>query len=428
MRARGVCLLRLRGIKPPDTMPGRGNALYPMFRCGAVLLGVFLAFCGFPPTAARADMAPSVMIVAGMSIGPVRLGMTAAAVTAVLGKPTPADNGQVTFPRVGMAVTLADDVAVQVSTTNPQFRTPRGLGVGIGLDDCVRLIGDPNQTVAVDGNDTTINYPFQGIGFVFRGGRAAEVFVVQAVARNPSLPPPIPDAIPALPPGDELAQSPPPADTTPPVGVAPTAAVASAATVTLEARDLTEAVDASRGILRITGTLAQNGQQALDRVSVVARVLRAVGPAGGEPGAVAQVSLPPGGPLPFTLDVSVAQSVVTQYTVEAFVSGAGSTRRFALGQRSVSREAYADLARARMQVSVALGAPSNIGPRVQVLVAIAGTGPIPLDWVRQVDVEIPFTGGTTMVTLVPGQTQTILVPSVARVGDPQVQRVLLNAS
>ena len=409
-------------------MAGIGNSPYPTFRFGAVLLGVLLASGGTPPAPARADVAPSVMIVAGQSIGPVRLGMTASAVTAVLGKPTPGDNGQVKFPRLGMTVTLEDDVAVQVSTTNPQFRTSRGVGVGIGLDDCVRLIGDPNQTVSADGNDTTINYPFQGIGFVFRGGRAAEVFVVQAVARNPSLPPPLPAAVPVLPPGDELAQSPPPADATPPVGVAPSGPVASAASLTLEARDLTETVDVSRGTLHITGTLAQNGPQALERVSVVARVLRAVGPAAGEPGAVAQVSLPPAGALPFTLDVSVAQSVVTQYTVEAFVPGAGSTRRFVLSQRSVSREAYADLARARVQVSVALGAPSNIGPRVQVLVAIAGTGPIPLDWVRQVDVEIPFTGGTTTVTLVPGQTQTILVPSVARVGDPQVQRVLLNAS
>ncbi len=397
-------------------------------RLGAALLGMLLAAGGFSSGSARADVAPSVMIVAGQSIGPVRLGMSQADVTSVLGTPTPADGGQIRFPHVGITVTLEDDAVVRVSTTNPQFRTTSGVGVGISLDDSARLIGDPNQAVAVDGNDTMVSYPFEGIGFVFRDGRAVEVFVVEAVARNPSLPPPPLTAMPVLPPGDEQAEPVPPLPPDTESGSVSAAQTAPALGASVEARDLAETVDAGRNLLHISGTLVPAGPQAVERVTVSARVFRPGGPADGETAAAAQMSLPPGGGTPFALDVSVAQGVVVQYAVEAVVSGAGTTSRFVLAQRSVSREAYADLARARVQVSVALGAPSNTGPWVQVLVSIGATGPIPSDWVREVDAEIPFTGGSTAVTLVPGQTVTILVPALSRVGTPQVERVVLNAS
>jgi hypothetical protein len=400
-------------------------------RIGAALLGVLLAAGGLSKGTVWADVSPYVMIVPGQSIGPVRLGMSMKDVTSVLGNPVPAEGGQVKFPRVAVTVMLEDSVVVRVSTTNPQFRTSRGAGVGSGLDDSARLIGDPNQTVAVDGSDTTIGYPFQGIGFVFRDGRAVEVFVVQAVGHNPSLPPPLPEAVPALPPAEDLTQPTLPSETAPSAGPQPAAQAAPAAPSSgpaLEARSLAETVDPGRGILRITGTLVQTGAQA-GRAKVFARVFRAGGSADGEIGAQSpEMSLPPGGTAPFALDVSVAQSVVLRYAVEAVESDTGNTSRLILAQRAVPREAYVDLARALVQVSVQLGPPSNIGARFQVLVSIAGTGPIPPDWVRQVEVEIPFTGGSTTVTLVPGQTQTIFVPSTAQVGAPQVQRVDLNAS
>ena len=400
----------------------------PSMRMRAALLGVLLAVSGLPRGPVLADVAPSVIIVPGESIGPVRLGMSTKSVTSVLGNPVPADGGQVRFPRVAVTVTLEEDAVVQVSTTNPQFRTARGARVGIGLDDSSRLVGDSNQTQFVDGNDTTVLYPFQGIGFVFRGGRAVEVFVVPSIALSPSLPPPLLAAPPAPLYGED-AQTAPPLPQLPPSAQAAPAQSAAPGEGSLTVPYLTEMVDAG-GTLRISGTLLNTSQQPVGPLAVSARFARASGGGGGEATSALTplITLSPGQEMPFTLEGSVARSVIVQYAVEVVVGGATSASRFVVAQHTVSRDAYADLARLWVRVSAQLGGPSNVGPNVQVLVSIAGTGPMPPDWVRAVEVDIPFTGGSNSVTLTPGQTQTILIPAVAQLGEPQVRRVVINGS
>ncbi len=417
-------------------------------RIGAMFLGVLLAAAGLPTGTARADVAPSVMIVPGQSIGPVRLGMSAKDVTSVLGNPVPANGGEVKFPRVAVTVTLEDGDVVRVSTTNPLFRTPRGAGVGSGVDDSARLIGDPNQSVSLNGADTTIVYPFQGVGFVFRGGRAVEVFVVEAIALSPPAPP---EAFPTPPPGLETTQSAPlsgdipmeptaagepgttpepPAPATAPAPPAPGATPSQAAPSVQEAfavRDLTEVID-DRGILRITGTLVNTTDQAVGPVTLTASLFGPTGAAVGQAAsALTSATLAAGDETPFTFEGSVTQSVVLEYSVDVAVGGAVGGRGV-LARRTIPRNAYANLARGWVRVSVQLGAPSTVGPRVQVLVSISGTGPMPSDWLAQAEVQIPFTGGSATVTLAPGQTLTIFIPAVAQVGAPQVQSVVLNGS
>jgi hypothetical protein len=418
-------------------------------RMGLALLGGLLAAAGLPTGPARADVAPSVMIVPGQSIGPVRLGMSARDVTSVLGNPVPSSGGEVKFPRVAVTVTLEDGDVVRVSTTNPLFRTPRGAGVGSDVDDSARLIGDPNQSVSLNGTDTTIVYPFQGVGFVFRGGRAVEVFVVEAIALSP--PPPPQQAVPTPPPGLETAQSAPvpwdipmeptaagdpgtapaqPAPAAAPAQPAPSATPSQAAPSVQEAlavRGLAEVVD-DRGMLRITGTLVNTTDLAVGPVALTASFFGPTGVTVGQAtSGLTSAMLAAGDEAPFTFEGSVAQSVVLQYSVDVAVGGAVSGRGM-LARRTIPRDAYANLARSWVRVSVQLGAPSNVGPRVQVLVSISGTGPMPSDWLAQAEVQVPFTGGSATVTLAPGQTLTIFIPSVAQVGTPQVQRVVLNGS
>lgn len=421
-------------------------------RIGPALLGVLLAAGGISTGTARADVAPSVMIVPGQSIGPVRLGMSAKDVTSVLGNPVPANGGQVRFPRVAVTVTLVDGDVVRVSTTNPLFRTPRGAGVGSGPDDSARLIGDPNQSVSLNGTDTTIVYPFQGVGFVFRDGHAVEVFVVEAIALSP--PPPPPEAFPTPPPGLETPQGAPvsplykdipmeptaggepgaapeqPAPAMTPTQAAPSATPSQGAPPLEEAlavRNLTEVVD-DRGILRITGTLVNTSVQAVGPLALTASFFGPAGAAVGQAAsALTSVTLPAGDEMPFTFEGSVTQSVVLQYSLEV-AGGATAAERGVLARRTVPRAAYANLARGWVRVSVQLGAPSTVGPRVQVLVSISGTGPMPSDWLAQAEVEIPFSGGSATVTLAPGQTLTIFIPAVAQLGAPRVQRVVLNGS
>ena len=88
-------------------------------------------------------------------------------------------------------------------------------------------------------------------------------------------------------------------------------------------------------------------------------------------------------------------------------------------------------------MNVALGAPVGTGNGVQAVVSITSTGAIPPAWVRDVTVQIPFSnGGSTTVHVMPGQSPTVIVPSVPGpgvtngqlFGTPQIVAVTLGTS
>ncbi len=77
-------------------------------------------------------------------------------------------------------------------------------------------------------------------------------------------------------------------------------------------------------------------------------------------------------------------------------------------------------------MTAALGGPSNTGPMVQVLVSIADAGPIPRAWIRDVSVEVPYTGGQQVAQVTPERPSTVLVPATAQLGTPQIRAVTLQ--
>ncbi len=366
---------------------------------------------------ARAEV--SALIVPGQSLGPASLGMSEAEVAAALGRPVSRPNGALMFPAWKITVTFDGGAAVRISTADPQFRTRRGAGVGTGPDVATQLIGDLNELYTGDGDDLTIVYPFQGIGFNFHAGRAVEVFVIQPIRLGP---PPVPIAPPSQAPPDEAAPGATP-PTAPAPGTTPQEVPLPAAT--LQVRSLGEVVDVIVGRLQVSGRLANTGAQPIGPVTVAARFVTS-DKQETRTQTVLQQPIAPGAEAPFTLETSLAQSVVVRYTVEVTANSGGGSP-LVQEQRTVPVVAYTDLARQRIVVSVQLGAPSNTAPMVQVLVSITGTDPIPREWIREVQVEIPYTGGARSVTLAPGQTQTILIPSVAQVAPPRLQGVILSA-
>lgn len=370
---------------------------------GGLILAVVL---GALP--ARAEV--SSLIVPGQSLGPVSLGMSEAEVAAALGRSVSGPNGTLVFSAWKITVAFDSGMAVRISTADPQFRTRRGAGVGTGPDVATQLIGDFNELYTGDGDDLSIVYPFQGIGFHFHGGRAVEVFVIQPIRLGP---PPVPVAPPSQAAPDEEAPAP---GTTPQQVPLPG---------TLQVRGLGEVVDVIVGRLVVSGRLANTGAQPIGPVTVAARFVTS-DKQETRTQTVLQQPIAPGAEAPFTLETSLVQSVVVRYTVEV-TANSGSGSPLVQEQRTVPVVRYADLARQRIVVSVQLGAPSNTAPMVQVLVSITGTTPIPPEWIREVQVEVPYTGGARSVTLVPSQTQTILIPSVAQVAPPRVQGVILSA-
>jgi hypothetical protein len=369
---------------------------------GGLILGVVLA--ALP---VRAEV--SALIVPGQSLGPVSLGMTEAEAAAALGRSVSGPGGALTFPAWKITVIFDGGAAVRISTADPQFRTRRGAGVGTGPDVATQLIGDFNELYTGDGDDLTIVYPFQGIGFNFHSGRAVEVYVIQPIRLGP---PPAPEAPPNQAPPDETA----PGATQPQQVPLPG---------TLQLQGLGEVVDVVVGRLVVSGRMVNTGAQPIGPVTVAARFVTS-DKQETRAQTVLQQPLVAGTDVPFTLETSLAQSVVVRYTVEVTANSAGGSP-LVQEQRIVPAVAYTDLARQRIVVSVQLGAPSNTAPMVQVLVSISGTTPIPPEWIREVQVDVPYTGGVRSVTLAPGQTQTILIPSVAQVIPPRVQGVILSA-
>jgi hypothetical protein len=374
--------------------------------CALVLL--LLAPGGFP----AAGAAVSTSIVPGKSLGPVHLGMSEEDVTRVLGQPAPGPGGEALFPDWDVTVTFRDGVAVRLGTTNAQFRTASGAGVGIRIDDATRLVGDRTLDVTVVSGDTDVFYPSRGIGFVFYRGVALEVFVVApGSATNLAFAPAAPGLIRPGPVTFILGPSPAPPQA-PPAKVPRTLPAAARPDLALE--NVTSMVDPEKGLFRISGEIANVGSTTLDGVTVAATFVKRSGDE-----ARRQVVIPQpvaaGASAPFSLETPLLQSVaggdfVVRYTTQATARDGGLT--LAQSSYTVPPETYAELAQRQVKVNVEFGAPSNTIPRVQVLISIGGTGSIPPTWIRDVLVEIPFEGGSQQIHLQPGQTVTILVPPV----------------
>ncbi len=398
----------------------------------AVIL--LVAVAGVPTAGAEVPT----LIVPGQALGPVQLGMSVAEVTAVLGQPVPESPGRLAFPRWRVTATFREGRAVRLSTTDPRFVTHRGARVGIRFEEATPLVRDRNEVRTLSGSELIVSYPFQGLGFVFRDGRAVEVFVEPPIALGPQ--PAAPLEGPSQP-GETLEMPgllPPVPPLPPPAGTSPARAPESAPSsqgaplpgVRLEVRALEEAVDAANSVFGVTGKIANTGVQPVGSVIVSAAFVK-TGEAGGEETqtqVVLEQPIAPGGEVPFALQTSLSRSLVIRYTVGLTVGGARVSPGPREEQRTVSPAAYADLARRRVKVDVQLGAPSSTAraPMVQVLVSIGSTTPLPREWVREVQVEVPYTGGSRSLTLAPGQVQTILVPSVAQVGQPQILGVRLS--
>jgi hypothetical protein len=350
------------------------------------------------------------LIVPGHSLGPAWLGMSVGDLKATLGPFVTLSGGRMVFPRWDMTATVQDGVAVRLSTTNKKYRTENGAGVGMRLGDGPRLLGDENEVVSQSGNDATILYPFQGVGFIFRYGQAAEVVVVERIPLGQSAAPsapaaPEPGGRPFPSPPSEPQPSPQDTGTSGPSQLPPGA---------VSIRGLAETVnDAS--VLRITGEVMTSGSQRSGPVTLVVTFDKASGDQ-----AQTQVSLAaagnPGTPIPFGIDTSVATDPIVRYSIKAVAAPLSSSAAATPTQpteeiRNVPPTVYRDLARRRVKVDVELGGPSNTSAMVQVLVSIASTYPIPTAWVRDVKVFIPYGSSGQEVHVAPGQTQTIFIPA-----------------
>jgi hypothetical protein len=345
------------------------------------------------------SVAASMLIEPGQAIGPARLGMSVSEARTVLGRMDEQD-GEMLVRRWDMTVTFRNGTVARVSSTSAAFRTYRGAGVGTPLDEVATLVGDQNRVSTRQGDTLTVLFPFQGIGFVFRGQRAASVFVEKPISLTS----------PAAPSAAAAAQ-------------AHAAGTAGQSAPVLRLESLTEAVDPGRALLTITGHVANAGGTAVPAhiggqfVDSSDHETRSQ--------ALVQQPIPPGGDAPFTLTTSLAQGIVLRYTVTAIALGTSGAHSDVT--RVVLPATYNALAQATLKVAVQIGAPSNTAAKVQVLVSIIDTGPIPRAWVREVEVVVGYTGGQQTV-LVPGdRAVTVLIPAGAALGATTVQAVTLQA-
>ncbi|HLW47372.1 MAG TPA: hypothetical protein VKW09_06345 [bacterium] len=357
-----------------------------------------------PPVLAQAGPG----IVPGNSIGPARLGMTEGTLAALLGPSKAESPTRRVYPRYGLAVDFERGVAARITTTAAKYRTIAGAGVGTGAHDSARLVGDINSVTTASRNGTTVWYEFQGIGFVFRGGRAVEAFVTQPVPFGSKPPMPSGPASPGAPPS----------------AVEQTPAPAAGALL----RDIKAEVSPT-GAFYLTGTVVNTGPAPAGPLYVTGLFTRISG-AQVETKTTIQGPLAPGAGAPFTLQLERTADVVVRYQVSA-VNTAGAMLATTAAE-NVPLATYADYARGQIRVKVDIGAPSNaVGPpAVQALVAVADTGAIPARWVQQVSVQVRYStnlgAGVQNTQLRPGQTQTVLLPAGATIGVPLVTGVVLG--
>jgi hypothetical protein len=372
----------------------------------ALLAAVAAALTGFAP-AVRAQTEGG--IVPGASIGPARLGMTEEALASFLGSSTALGPTRRFYPQHGLVIDFQWGVAIRIATTTARYRTFAGAGVGTGAQDAARLVGDINEVTTLSRLDTTVWYEFQGIGFVFRGGRAVEAFVVEPVAFGTK------PAAPGAPGNPGAPQSAPQSTAVQPSG--PSALV----------RDLKVDVRPS-GVFSLAGTVVNTGSAPVGPVAVDG-MFTGVSGNGVEAKITIQNLLAPGEGAPFTLQVDRMADVIIRYQVSVMtMTGAILVTSDAA---SVPPSAYADFARRQIRVRADVGAPSVAsGPQsVQIVVTVSDTGAIPQAWIQQVSVQVPYSGhgtvGVQNTQVRPGQQQTVVIPANATLGSPLVTGVVL---
>jgi hypothetical protein len=335
------------------------------------------------------------------------------------------------YPRVGLVVDFDAGRVVRIATASTKYRTALGAGVGTAVDDAARLVGDDNSVTTTSGEETTVLYMFQGVGFVFRAGRAVETFVLAAMQLGPPKssvivqvsPSGPPIYVPGGPPG-------PPTGTGVPAGAGSTGRPAASPPALPNAafRDVAAGV-LSVGGLAVTGVVVNTGISPAGPLIITATFTRASGDQV-DVKTLIPGPLPPGGSAPFALQAAMVADVIIRYQVS--VSGETGVLAGTTPAQAIPPSAYADFAQRQVHVKVDLGAPSQMTgpPKVQVLVSIADTGAIPASWVQQVTVSVPYTfngsPGAATAELVPGQLQTVLIPAGATLGAPQVTGVVLG--
>jgi len=362
-------------------------------------------------------------ILPGVSIGPAVLGMQASDLRAALGSSVPGPGGQLVFPRWRITATMAAIGVTQLTTTNPTLRTPTGAGVGTAETQAVPLVGDFNTAMTrtqIGNNIISVLFPFQGVGFLFQNSRATAVYVVQRIPLIPSVTAPR-GGEPGASTGEASAAAP---TTTPAPTTEPSARAA------LVVRGLAETINLA-GVLQVTAQLANSGAGPSTPVTLTATFTRQSGASVqqqvGVPGPVA-----PGGSAPFGVSTAIGNDLITRYTIQGTADSG-----IAEVARAIPFTEYSAFAIRQVQVNVALGAPVGTGNGVQAVVSITSTGAIPPAWVRDVTVQIPFSnGGSTTVHVTPGQSPTVIVPSVPGpgvtngqlFGTPQIVAVTLGTS
>jgi hypothetical protein len=389
----------------------------------ALSAGLALAVSAAGPSFAssvQAGLPPSTLIVPGESIGPARLGMTVAAAAAAMGPATALNARQRTYPKVDIIVTFDDGGnAAVISTTARRYRTMTDAGVSTPAADAERLVGDMNSVRETSGPDTTLWYVFQGIGFVFRSGRAVETFVVPAIA---------------------LGQAPAPAASAPVVRSTLTGMLQASSppgTGAIVLRDVTVTVLPVGGFA-VSGFVVNAGAAPAGPIVVVGAFTRASGDRT-EARTIIPNPLGPGAAAPFSVRTAVTElalqtgvraDVIVGYEVAA-TTAAGAPLA-ATGPQAVPLTAYAEFARRQIHARLDLGAPSAATgpPMVQVLVSVAETGTVPPQWIQQITVVVPYVAGgaagSQTVELRPGEVVTVLVPAAVALGTPEVTDVVLG--
>lgn len=385
------------------------------------------------PCVAAVPSAPapvSTEIVPGQSIGPARLGMSVDEATVALGPSMEVGRGRRWYPRFNVAVDFDAGVAVRITTISAKYRTPGGAGVGTADTEAARLVGDANSVKTTSGRDTTVLYAFQGVGFVFQGGRAVQTFVTAAVPFGPpkssSITPVSPAGPPILVPGGPPL--PPPPAFAPPGGAPPAGPAPSAGSPRASLRNLSASV-MSIGGLTVAGEVANTGAVPIGPIVIAAMFTRASGDEVDKTTTI-QGPLAPGASASFTLQAAMVADIIIRFQVT--VTAAGGVVLATEPAQAVPTSAYGPFAQRQIHVKIDLGAPATVSgpPQVQALVSVADTGAIPAQWVQQITVAVPYVyngaAGSTDVQLRPGETQTILVPAGATIGAPQVTGVVLS--
>ena len=164
-------------------LPGAALAL------SALLLGA-VAHPGLAAAAPvqRLAQREGTLIVGGQGVADFRLGARYSEFCAVLGKPTRSqvsrnanDASGYFFKRFGLLFFVKKDRVNGISVSSPLMQTPEGVRVGSARELVSRCYGSPQALGA--GSDRLV-YPERGLGFDFKAGRVANIYVFDKEARD----------------------------------------------------------------------------------------------------------------------------------------------------------------------------------------------------------------------------------------------------